>query len=236
MASRSAPAQVQTLGGVSPDVGCGAPCATPTRDLTVDGDWINRFVAQVPGSITATGRVLTPLSGIGSSTIMSDGPVDLRGGASIDVTGALTLQGAPLTLAGVREQVAAGAADSCNASSLTIIGDWRLSAAIDCLASLLTSEGRATLDADVTTTGNQVFGGPVTMGLGRGERILRAGGAAGVSVTGHPVTLARDSVAGAVSYVATLGNGTCSTTTLSCAPSGPGRTRCRAARSRRRCC
>lgn len=210
-------AQIQTLGGVSPDVGCGAPCATPTRDLTVDGDWINRFVAHVPGSITALGRVLTPSSGIGTSTIMSDGPVDLRGGASIDVTGALTVQGAPLTLAGVREQVAAGATDSCNAGSLTIIGDWRLSAAIDCLASLLASEGRATLDADVTTTGNQVFGGPVTMGLGRGERILRAGGAAGVSVTGHPVTLAWDSVAGAGSYVATLGNGTCSTTTLSCA-------------------
>ena len=209
-------AQIQTLGGVSPDAGCGAPCATPTRDLTVHGDWINRFVAQVPGSITATGRVLTPQSGIGTSTIMSEGPVDLRDGASIDVTGALTLQGAPLTLAGVRERVAAGSVASCSAGSLTIIGDWRLSAPIDCLASVLTSAGTTTLDADVATTGNQVFGGPVTMRLGSGERVLRADGPAGVSFTGHPVTLAWDSVAGAGSYVAGVGTSTCATTALSC--------------------
>lgn len=209
-------AQIQTLGGVSPDVGCGAPCATPTRDLTVGGDWANRFVAEVPGSITATGRVLTPQSGIGTSTIMSDGPVDLRDGASIDVTGALTLQGAPLTLGGVRKRVGAGSVASCSAGSLTITGDWRLSAPIDCLASLLTSAGTTTLDADVATTGNQVFGGPVTMRLGRGERVLRADGPAGVSVTGHPVTLAWDAVAGAGSYVAGIGTGTCATAALSC--------------------
>lgn len=198
---------LHTLGGLGPDV---TPCASsgisicagvgvhspavPTTDLVVDALWVNALTAYMPGSITTLQPVLTPTTGIRASTIQSAGPVDLRAGVSIEQTGSMTLAGAPTILAGVTPAANVGSVGPavdpgpCAAGPLLVLGNWRLTAPIECLSTLTTADGTATLAADVTTQAHQAYGGPVVLALGSGTRTLRGGGASDVAFNGGPVS------------------------------------------------
>lgn len=224
---------LQTLGGLEQDQStCGAAemsgCAgvgpytppVPTTDVVVDALWTNALTAYLPGSITALQPVITPSTGVMNSTLQSGGTLDLRGGVSVGQTGALTLSGAPTILAGVRQPLAAGSIGAssgsgpCTPGPLMVLGNWRLTAPIECLSTLTTSGGTATLAADVTTDAHQAYGGPVVLDLGSGTRTLRAGGGSDVAFNGGAVSAAWAPATGAVgSYTASLspaGN-TCTT-------------------------
>ncbi len=215
---------LHTLGGLAQDLTpCGASeisaCAgvgvhtppVPTTDIVIDAPWVNALTAYMPGSITALQPVLTPVTGIRTSTIQSGGPVDLRGGVAIEQSGSMTLSGAPTILAGVAPAANVGSVGPsvdpgpCAAGPLLVLGDWRLTAPIECLSTLTTADGTATLNADVTTQAHQAYGGPVVLGLGSGTRTLRAGGGSDVAFNGGPVSASWSPAAGDVgSYTASL--------------------------------
>jgi len=217
-------AVLETLGGLGQDL---APCGiggiyacagmgmltppVPTTALVVDALWVNAFTAYMPASITALQRVVTPVSGTRTSSIQSGGMLDLRGGVTVNDGGSLVLAGAPTILAGAAPGPAAGSVGPsvgtgpCTPGPLQVIGDWRLTAPIECLSTLATADGTTTLGADVTTQAQQSYGGPVVLAVGTGTRTLVAGGGTNVAFNGGSVSASWDPAAGEVeSYTATL--------------------------------
>lgn len=199
-------------GGISSCAGMGmlAP-PVPTTALVVDALWVNALTAYMPASITALQRVVTPLTGTRTSSIQSGGTLDLRGGVAVNDGGSLILSGAPTILAGVAPGPAAGSigpsagAGPCTPGPLQVIGDWRLTAPIECLSTLATADGTTTLGADVTTRAQQSYAGPVVLAVGTGTRTLTAGGGTDVAFNGGAVSAAWDAASGEVeSYTATL--------------------------------
>jgi hypothetical protein len=217
-------AVLHTLGGLGQDLApCGgsgiSACAgmgvlappVPTTAVVVDALWVNALTAYMPVSITALQRVLTPVTGTRTSSIQSGGTLDLSGGVAVNDGGSLILAGAPTILAGVAPGANAGSVgpsvDSgpCTPGPLQVIGDWRLTAPIECLSTLATADGTTTLGADVTTQARQSYGGPVVLAVGTGTRTLAAGGGTDVAFNGGSVSAAWDPAGGDVeSYTATL--------------------------------
>ena len=183
----------------------------PTTAVVVDALWVNALTAYMPVSITALQRVLTPVTGTRTSSIQSGGTLDLSGGVAVNDGGSLILSGAPTILAGVAPGPAAGSvgpsagAGPCTPGPLQMIGDWRLTAPIECLSTLATADGTTTLGADVTTRAQQSYAGPVVLAVGTGTRTLTAGGGTDVAFNGGAVSAAWDAASGEVeSYTATL--------------------------------
>ena len=144
--------------------------------LVVDGPWSVGGSVTPTTSITATGRT-TAIGTVpyGTFSPTTSGAQDYRGGLVIASGRAAVLSGSTVTIAGMPEVDAVGgiSAKSCDSGPLTVIGELRFTAAVDCLSSLIAS-GPATVAANVSTTGSQTYLGATTVALGGDPIRLRS--------------------------------------------------------------
>ena len=191
-------------------VACGVESQSPPSTysgLVIDGDWLVGGSVMPSDSITATG--LTSVIGTGADTTFSPvtaGAQDYLGGLSIVQPSAAVLSGSTLTIAGMPNQAIVGAvgATTCDSGPLTVIGELHITAAVNCLDSLIVS-GPATVSADVATVRFQSYQGAVTLNLGDQTRRLRAGVGQTVAFPGESVTATWTAATGDVTgYTATI--------------------------------
>jgi hypothetical protein len=179
-----------------------------TSNLMVDGAFITKGTTYVPGDITLKG-ITSVLSGSPSTTasLHAGGTLDIAGGLSVLPTSSASLTGATTILAGMPPTNGVGsidAADACEGGPVTVTGDLRVTAPIECVGSLTTVLGNVTLGADVTSDGYQLYTGPTNIALGAGSIRLRSASGALVNFPEGGVSASWSAAAGDVaSYTAT---------------------------------
>ena len=160
----------------------------------------------MPGDITLRGHT-TALGGNAVTNLQAGGTLNVAGGLSVPPTGSAFLSGAPTILAGMPAQVGNGsidAADVCEAGPVTVTGNLRVTAPIECVGSLSTVLGAVTLGADVTSDRFQSYAGPTTVALGSAGVRLRSRGGALVNFPEGGVSASWDAADGDIaSYTAT---------------------------------
>lgn len=198
-------------GAVSNQAICDTGIASPpirTSNLVVDGAFITKGTTNMPGDITLKG-ITSVLSGSPSTTasLNAGGTLDIAGGLSVLPTSSAFLAGATTILAGMPPTNGVGsidAADACEGGPVTVTGDLRVTAPIECVGSLTTVLGNVTLGANVTSDGHQSYTGPTTVALGSGSIRLRSESGALVNFPEGGVSASWSAAAGDIaSYTAT---------------------------------
>lgn len=183
-----------------------ASAPLPTSNLVIDGEFSMKGTTYMPGDITLRGHT-SALGDNGVTNLQAGGTLNVAGGLSVPPTGSAFLTGAPTILAGMPAQVGNGsidAADACDAGPVTVTGNLRVTAPIECVGSLSTVLGAVTLAADVTSDRFQSYAGPTTIALGSAGVRLRSQGGAEVNFPEAGVSAAWDAADGDIaSYTAT---------------------------------
>jgi len=179
-----------------------------TSNLMVDGAFSTNGTTYMPGDITLKG-ITSVLSGNPSTTasLNAGGTLDIAGGLSVLPTSSAFLTGATTILAGMPPTNGVGsigAADACEGGPVTVTGDLRVTAPIECVGSLTTVLGSVTLGANVTSDRFQSYTGPTTVALGSGSIRLRSESGALVNFPEGGVSASWSAAAGDIaSYTAT---------------------------------
>ena len=198
-------------GAVSNQAICNAGIASVpvrTSNLVVDGAFSTKGTTNMPGDITLKG-ITSVLSGSPSTTasLHAGGTLDIAGGLSVLPTSSASLTGATTILAGMPPTNGVGsidAADACEGGPVTVTGDLRVTAPIECVGSLTTVLGNVTLGADVTSDSYQLYTGPTNIALGAGSIRLRSESGALVNFPEGGVSASWSAAAGDIaSYTAT---------------------------------
>jgi hypothetical protein len=177
-----------------------------TSNLVVDGDFSTAETTYLPGDITLKGHA-TALGGNAATSMQAGGTLNLAGGLSVPPTGSALLMGATTILAGMPPTNGVGsidATDACDGGPVTVTGDLRVTAPIECVGSLTTVLGNVTLGADVTSDSYQLYTGPTNIALGAGSIRLRSESGALVNFPEGGVSASWSAAAGDIaSYTAT---------------------------------
>lgn len=179
-----------------------------TSNLVVDGAFSTKGTTYMPGDITLKG-ITSVLSGRSSTTasLNAGGTLDIAGGLSVLPTSSAFLTGATTILAGMPPTNGVGSidvADACEGGPVTVTGDLRVTAPIECVGSLTTVLGNVTLGADVTSDSYQLYTGPTNIALGAGSIRLRSESGALVNFPEGGVSASWSAAAGDIaSYTAT---------------------------------
>ena len=195
-----------SVGGLSTCSADTASAPIRTSNLVIDGEFSTKGTTYMPGDITLRGHT-TALGGNAVTNLQAGGTLNVAGGLSVPPTGSAFLSGAPTILAGMPAQVGNGsidAADVCEAGPVTVTGNLRVTAPIECVGSLSTVLGAVTLGADVTSDRFQSYAGPTTVALGSAGVRLRSRGGALVNFPEGGVSASWDAADGDIaSYTAT---------------------------------
>ena len=188
---------------------CGAGVASaPIRssNLVVDGAFRTKGTTYLPGNITLKGH-MTALGGNAVTNMRAGGTLNISGGLDVPPTGSAFLAGAPTILAGMPPSLGEGSIDAaaaCDGGPVTVTGDLRVTAPIECVGALSTVLGTVTLGASVTSDRFQSYAGPTTVAIGSDGIRLRSEGGALVNFPEGGVSASWDAAAGDVaSYTAT---------------------------------
>ena len=209
-------------GGLQPESNCGAnsigdlsACGVdadsipiPAANLIVDGTFNTTGTTYFPGDITVTGRT-TAFGGNTPTTanLHAGGTLTLAGGLEVPSMSSAYLTGSTTVLAGMPPNNGVGSvneANACEGGPVTVTGDFRVTAPIECVGTLTTVLGNVTLGADVTSQGHQSYTGPTTLALGSGGIRLRSESGALVNFPEGGVSASWSAAAGDIaSYTAT---------------------------------